>query len=369
MANLSIEGLNPDQVFSALVDKGVSQSEAVRFIGDWLTFTVGGLKRVFNYTEPFPETDAHCVSDFARSFTHQDWVDGESVVQAQQTTGEDGFNVRFHKIEHDIDQLGANVAKTFACMTEIRKSMFALLAEIRTAINQINEDLGVKTAPPPPVFGTGVLTGAATQFLGASNLGNQAVTLWQTPQGVLVLPSVQTINVDPAHDPRATRPGQLQRFMVEHPEAAQTFGGAFTKEDFVAKFGDAKTADGTPVKDIMLIVPDGAKFNSLDSLVQDVSSREASALRTTPGAIASVGTTLGVAPESGAAAQASIVNFNAIPVDVRAVLVKAGVDTIQKLGDAKPEQVAKILKRGGITGVNTGDIVEFIGRAGTLKRI
>jgi hypothetical protein len=367
MANLSIEGLNPDQVFTKLVDKGVTESEAVRFIGDWLSFTVGGLKRVFNYTEPFPESDPACAPNFARTFAHQDWVDGESVVQAQQTAGEDGFNVRFHNIEHDIDQLGANVAKLFTCVAEMRKSMFALLGEIRSAINQINQDIGAKTTSPG--VGTGILTQQATQFLGSSNFGNQAVTMWQTPQGVLVLPSVQTINVDPAHDPRATRPGQLLRFIAEHPEVPQTFGGSFTKEDFVRKFGDTKTADGTQVSDILRIIPDGFTFNSVTALTQEVSSREASALRTTPGAIESVGTALGVAPEAGAAGNASIVNFTAVPPEARAALVKSGVDTIQKLGDAKPDEVATILQNSGVKGLNTGDIAEFIGRASTLRHL
>ncbi len=368
MANLSIEGLNPDQVFTTLVDKGISQSEAVRFIGDWLTFTVGGLKRVFNYTQPFPQADPGCVSNFARSFAHQDWLDGESVVQAQQTVGEDGFNVRFHNIERDIDQLGANVAKAFACIAEMRKSIFALLAEIRTAVNQIHDELGSKAAPVSPGFG-GILTQPSTQFLGTSNFGDRAVTLWQTQQGVLVLPSVQTINVDPAHDPRTTRPGQLQRFLTERPEVPQTFGGPFTKEEFVQKFGDTRTADGTPLKDILAIVPDGARFESLDNLTQEVSSREALALRTTPGAVASVGTALGVAPESGAAAGASVVNLTAIPPEVRTALVKSGVDTIEKLSEAKPDEVVRTLELGGLRGVKTGDIAEFIGRARTLRHI
>lgn len=45
------------------------------------------------------------------SFAHQDWVDGEDVGQAEQTTGEDGFNTRFHRIESDLDALGSDFAQ------------------------------------------------------------------------------------------------------------------------------------------------------------------------------------------------------------------------------------------------------------------
>jgi hypothetical protein len=83
----------------------------------------------------------------------------------------------------------------------------------------------------------------------------------------------------------------------------------------------------------------------------------------------SVGTELGVAPEAGAAGTASVVNFTAMPADARAALFKIGVDTIQKLGEAKPDEIAAILTHSGVKGLNTGGIGEFIGKASTLRHL
>src|SRR5687768_6954850 len=78
--------------------------------------TYGRSKRRFSYSESFAESAPACVSDFTRGLQHQDWIDGESVVQAGQTAAEQGFNLRFHQIEDDLDALGANVDKAFECM-------------------------------------------------------------------------------------------------------------------------------------------------------------------------------------------------------------------------------------------------------------
>jgi hypothetical protein len=43
---------------------------------------------------------------FERTFFHSDWVDGEDLVQAES---DNGFNVRFHQIEDDLDALGRYV--------------------------------------------------------------------------------------------------------------------------------------------------------------------------------------------------------------------------------------------------------------------
>src|SRR5215213_1453351 len=93
-------------------------------------------QRLFDYQRPFPATDPDCVSTFARSFRHEDWVDGESVVQAEQTSIEDGFNHRFHRIEEDLDALAADVAKAFLCLGEMRGDLRAILDEIKAELNR-----------------------------------------------------------------------------------------------------------------------------------------------------------------------------------------------------------------------------------------
>jgi hypothetical protein len=131
---------------------GFSDAQADTLVG---VFTqIVATQRVFDYQRQFPPTDPDCVSTFARSFQHQDWVDGESVVQAEQTSIEDGFNVRFHRIEQDLDALGANVAKAFLCLGEMRGDLRAILDEIKLELNRVNSDLfALKdgTGRPPPL--------------------------------------------------------------------------------------------------------------------------------------------------------------------------------------------------------------------------
>jgi hypothetical protein len=52
---------------------------------------------------------------YARTFTHQDWIDNEDVVQAE---GENGFNGRFHSMESELDTIGTVVG---TIDTEIKK--------------------------------------------------------------------------------------------------------------------------------------------------------------------------------------------------------------------------------------------------------
>lgn len=44
--------------------------------------------------------------EYARTFTHADWIDNEDVVQAE---GENGFNVRFHALEDELDAVSAAI--------------------------------------------------------------------------------------------------------------------------------------------------------------------------------------------------------------------------------------------------------------------
>ena len=93
----------------------------------------------FKYNQDFPAVDADSIARFQRSFTHIDWIDGESIVQAQSTPIEEGFNARFHKIEQDLDSLGTDVKQAFSEINQMRSSLFALLTEIQTEFNRLRE--------------------------------------------------------------------------------------------------------------------------------------------------------------------------------------------------------------------------------------
>lgn len=125
----------------------------------------GKTRRNFAFATAFATAEADCAPTAERSFVHIDWIDGESVVQAEETSVEDGFNKRFHQIEDDIDAINADIAKLFECLAELRTSAAARFTEIANAINATNGDVaeccnddsgGVRPWPgltfPPDVY-------------------------------------------------------------------------------------------------------------------------------------------------------------------------------------------------------------------------
>jgi hypothetical protein len=58
---------------------------------------------------------------YARDFAHRDWIDNEDVVQAE---GENGFNLRFHGVEDELDKVGAAFAVADAEIKKIQRLQF-----------------------------------------------------------------------------------------------------------------------------------------------------------------------------------------------------------------------------------------------------
>jgi hypothetical protein len=131
--------VEPHQLIETLTTAGFSESQANVLVG--VIWDLGQTPRAFNFQTPFAATDPACVPTFARTFSHVDWIDGESVVQAEETTREEGFNVRFHNIEHDLDALAADTAKAFVCLAAMRQSLRAMMDEVKAELNRINTDL------------------------------------------------------------------------------------------------------------------------------------------------------------------------------------------------------------------------------------
>src|SRR4051812_29352272 len=111
IADLTGTTMTAEDIFDKLTKTGVSKTEAQLVVANWILGNAGFLPRGFAFNTPFAADEPDCAPQFARSFAHEDWIDGENVVQAEQTTGEEGFNLRFHRIEADLDALGRDVAQ------------------------------------------------------------------------------------------------------------------------------------------------------------------------------------------------------------------------------------------------------------------
>ncbi len=259
--------MTAEDIFQKLTTTGVSKYEAQMVVANWILGNAGVLPRTFAYQTPFEGAEAACAPQFTRSFAHQDWVDGEDVVQAEQTTGEDGFNTRFHRIESDLDALGSDVAQAFVCINAMRASLRLLLDELQAELNLVYRQIastGGGGGFPVPVEpgGGGVFTGgggvwttggvftgggpAVTggTYLGTTKFFDHDVHVFQTSAGRVVLPAVEGVTVTPFENPRVQRAKALGEFLVS-PKVQEAFAqGPIPKRAFVERFGDEVLSNG-----------------------------------------------------------------------------------------------------------------------------
>jgi hypothetical protein len=364
---LELGGMTPDLVYKQLQTQGISATDASLLVSGWIYQNFGNVQRSFAYAVPFAATDPACVATFARSFHHVDWVDGENVVQAQQTTGEDGFNLRFHRIEGDIDGLANEVAKLYACVAEMRSSLHDRLEEVRTEINRIDADVyALQTRGSTGTFPPGRFSGLveSPNFIATTKLGTSDVTLWNTDRGILALPATIPLAGDPVSDPRVKDAADFGRFMAEHADAAAAFGTAgISKADFIQKFGTQATAGGKTISETLQGIPDTAIFKTGQDMVDAVSQERAASITTSAGNLPGViGTALGTTTAN--AANAKVDTLTSLTPETRAALNAAGLDTVGKLANANPATLTNALKN--VTGVSAGDVGAIRSTAKTI---
>jgi hypothetical protein len=365
---LELGGMTPAVVYQHLQTQGVSATDASLLVSGWIYQNFGNVQRSFAYAVPFAATDPGCVATFARSFHHVDWVDGENVVQAQQTTGDDGFNLRFHRIEADIDGLANEIAKLFACVAEMRSSLHDRLEESRAEINRIDSDVfALQTKGSTGPFVPGRYSGLieSPNFIATTKLGASDVTLWNTDRGILALPATVPLAGDPVSDPRVQDAANFGRFMAEHPDAAAAFGAAgISKTDFIQKFGTQTVSGGKTVAATLQGLPDTAIFKSGSDMVDAVSQERATSITTSAGNLPGViGTALGTTAAN--AANAKVDTLTSLTPETRTALTAAGIDTVGKLGSASPATLTAALKN--VANVSAGDVGAIRSTAKTIS--
>jgi hypothetical protein len=365
MSNPMIGNFSVDEIYNTVLTKGMSPSVANAFVGEWLLVNAGKARRVFNYSQAFNAVEAACTANFVRSFVHADWIDGESVVQASETPEEQGFNQRFHRLEADLDALGGNVALTFTCMANLRRELKNLLEEIRAELNRINADLDPRR-PDSPVRPGLVDSGT---FLGKFKINEAPMQLWQTATGMFMLPDVETLSTPIWNDPRTLRFSQLSRYIEENAQVRTTFPQAVSKAEFLRSFGNERVADGTFVRDLIAMLPEEARYASIDEMSADLTTRETAAFRTTPGAREAAAVSLGLGGKPDQLGEASVDVFNALPADARSALSRNGVTTISKLADMPAEKITSLFKKEKVQDVSRGDIAGALALAKSIRQL
>jgi hypothetical protein len=366
-SNLMFNGMKVEDVFTQITKAGVTEHEAAILVGSWIYENVGRARRTFNYATPFAAEEAVCAPTFARSFQHSDWIDGESVVQAEETVGEAGFNTRFHNIENDLDGLSADVARLFTCLADMRRDLRALLDEIRAELNRLNADVHTRPRPGRPQFEGELEVEPPFRFdyVDTMKFLDKYVQVFKTDKGMVMVPAIEQIKVNPGADPRIMRAAKLGRFMEEDPRVRERFPQEVSKAEFLKMFGRRELDDGQLVRDLVRILPEGTRYPTLDAMLEDVAAREAAALRTSDAGDASLISAFGLDVDVKAVTDAPIERFATIPPAARAALVTAGIRTMGELAKASPADLARVFQKEAIA-ADKNDAAEWTAGAKAL---
>lgn len=346
-----------------------SKRDAYEMLGQYFSdFSLVVSRPTFNYQTPFPKTEGACTAKFGRTFTHADWRDGQDLVQAEETLGEKGFNIRFHQIEKDFDTVKLDLDQAFTCMKGMRESLFNLLSEIRTEINLINADIN-KLERCCHDKGPGPFTVDIGEFYPHGYYGTirylgKPMNVFKTEKGLTLVPQVNPI--DGTGDPRIRRVADLGKMLEESRKLKGAFReGAITKERLVKDFGDVKTDNGETLRDLVDILPEKSSYSSPETLVKAVAEREAAAIRTSGYAEEVLSSEIGDRDGVKAVSDASIDAFELIPDSARTALIAAGVDTVGKLAEGDLKELKATLDREGVD-ASRGDAAEWVAAARTM---
>jgi hypothetical protein len=148
-ADQLVYGVPAAKVVDALRATGMAESDVIALVGRGVARSEAVAKAAV-VTPPFvfqtqvAQTAPECALTFVRSFVHPDFIDGVTVVQGGQTPEEIGFNLRFHSIEADLDQISHDLHTASNCTAELRRELFGIVQELQVKINEIDGRLDTK---------------------------------------------------------------------------------------------------------------------------------------------------------------------------------------------------------------------------------
>lgn len=370
-ANIEYNNLTITEVMADLDKRGIVGSDAHVVAAGWILENLRRTRRHFSYKESFPASVPACMPDpFVRQFQHQNWVDGEDLVQAGDANGKEGFNARFHKIEADLDKLGANIAILAGCMADLRLSISKCLEEIRVEINVLNSkvfeggfDFELEPFPLPH---TKFLT-PGPKFLGTSKILGEERMMWQTDAGIMSLPLVSTPTSGGGPGRRATFPGALAEFMQKDAVKAR-FPQEVTVPKLIEAFGESEIMPGVTVREAVEVLPERGRYANTAAMTADLAERTALSLKMTNNADAALTSMTGLDVASGGGADLSVSDMQWMSKDVRATLVRNNIKTMKDLAAADPAAVAEMMRTAGVES-SVGAAAGLVTNAGLVGRL
>jgi hypothetical protein len=365
----SIKFLSANTVYQDIVKAGVNRSDAVQIATSWLQDSIWRTGRTFSYSVAFPAADPACQPQpFARSFAHQDWIDGTSTVQAGETPTEEGFNRRFHKIENDLDRLGQLNAQGFNCLNDMRASLARALEEIRLELNRLNADVAEMKRPAVPTLPPFVNLGtrpniADSRFIGNVKIQDKAYQTWITSGGDYIhLPLQQTVDIPSITEPRSPA---IAEIIAEDRRVRAAFPGQVNAKAVREKFGDLVSTDGRRLGDLLAALPPDKDFATLGEMVEGVVELDTMVMRGT-GATAALREQLNAG--QGAIADAPAAGVQTLTPQEEEALGKLRIGKISDLARTDAGDLATKARAAGID-ISAARATALVTRAKLLQRL
>jgi hypothetical protein len=141
-----IFGVPSSRVVEALRSAGLADDAVTALLGRGLASVAAAAAgdAGFHFQTPIAETAPECALSYRRLFTHPDFIDGVTVVQASETPEELGFNARFHAIEAEFDGIARDLQTSSNCVAELRRELFGLARELEAKITEMDLRIDAK---------------------------------------------------------------------------------------------------------------------------------------------------------------------------------------------------------------------------------
>jgi hypothetical protein len=132
----------PPQAIQTMLARGYAESASAA--GDAALAPQADSTQGFQFQVQIAQTAPECVLDYQRKFVHQNFVEGVTVVQAEPSPDDPGFNLRFHAIEAEFDAIAVELLLSSNCVAELRRELFELTQELAAKITEIDGKLNAK---------------------------------------------------------------------------------------------------------------------------------------------------------------------------------------------------------------------------------
>ena len=363
-------GFDPASLVDQLLAKGIAKVDAARLVNNLVAVNLGQSPRHFVFSSALPTTDPPaCAPTFVRSFSHQDWVDGESVVQASESADDKGFNWRLNAIAADLDALHADAVRMSGCMSTLRQTLVQALQDVAAELNRLDSDVAGLTLKVPPVTPWNVNVADAPQFLGVRELDGNKVTMWKAGGNVMVLPGVDTVALQDTVSQRLGTGALISNFASQNPQFAQDLAASMSVSDLITKYGADPLGDGRTVAQALTVLPLTATYANPQAVVDAVNGQEQAFLRSTIGSVDAVGAVIGVTSDGTALANVSptaiATAVAGAPTGLASALTKAGLVTISDVASVPSDQLVTRLAQQGVQ-LTPAQAVELSTRASMI---